>query len=261
MRYFYSQKRTFLALGLAKGEIRIFEQKSDNSFVLVPFEMESQHSSVSNIEADHEKSLLFIGRLNGQIQVLDYTNISRIKQIKKTAVKFYSMFEKSFDFKNTSIFGAIDFGQNFSIKEDIKKNKVSIFGEQKNTVYTSVVSKYTETLFTGSFDHSILIRNLHTNKRLKHLKDLHTNYVAVILLLNNDRVMVSAGYDNNIIFYDLESSSLLKSMRVSSMIYSLRWIPEFGCLSFGAQEKTKVELIYIENDSTSVDKEDETKSQ
>ena len=147
------------------------------------------------------------------------------------------------------------------MKEDIKKNKVYIFGEQKNTVYTSVVSKYTEKLFTGSFDHSILIRNLHTNKRLKHLKALHTNYVAVILLLNNDRVMVSTGYDQKIVFYDLESSSVLKSMRVNSMNYSLRWIPEFSCLSFGGQNITKLELIYIENDSTSVDKEDETKSQ
>ena len=123
-----------MILGLKIGEIRIFEQKSDNSFIPVPFEMENQDLSVSNIEIDHKKSLIYLGRLSRKIQILDYTNINKIKQIKKSTIRFYSMYEKSFDIKNNSIFGVFNSKRNFSIKEDIKKNKVSIFCTHKDTV-------------------------------------------------------------------------------------------------------------------------------
>ena len=71
------------------------------------------------------------------------------------------------------------------------------------------------------------------------------DFVSLILLLNNDRVMVSAGYDNKIVFYNLDSLSLLKSVKVNSHVFSIRWIPEFSCVSFGGVVKKTVDFIYL----------------
>lgn len=102
-------------------------------------------------------------------------------------------------------------------------------------MYSSVVSKHTAKLFTGSFDNSIAIRNLHSNKKFKHLRHLHSYYISAFLLLDKDRVLVSTGYDNKIVFYDLEVLRLVKSIEVDSFAFFIRWVAEFRCISFGGE--------------------------
>ena len=64
-----------MVLGLEDGEVKIFEQKQDNSFVRVQFETQ-YHSSVTHIEVNHEKSLLYLGYMAKSRYLITQTLVS-----------------------------------------------------------------------------------------------------------------------------------------------------------------------------------------
>ena len=244
IKLFAVSGKTFLAVGLVSKTLLIFEKNTDGRFVRFGGSEVNYTSAVSCLDFDPEKRHLYVALLRGSVYVYSVSASGQIRQVKKTSVAFYSMYDKSFCYLGKSLFGAASWGSNPSIKINFSKNKFHIFDHQHRTVYTSVAARHTKRVFTGSFDNSIVVVNQHSKKLWKRYADFHSNYVSVILLLDNDRTMVSTGYDNSVKVFDLEQQALVKTIKTLSMNYVLMWVADYSCMCVGGGVTEFLQIIY-----------------
>ena len=244
---FKQSTKQFLLVVNNNGNILVFEQVSREEYVKRQ-SIKVDHKDYGYMQLSGDHSRLFLSPLHGCIMIYDMQGFPDIKLIQKTSIKAYSMFDKSFDLLGNceTIFSTLDHSDNVSYSESIRKKKIMLQRSHTQLVYTSKVGKMINKLFTGSYDNSVRIWSLFSRKKVGEITKHHGNWISVLDLLENEKYLVSAGFDKFLKVFNVDQRKLVRSLELGNgSLYALKVVEKEGIVCLGGSDKFKMNVVEI----------------
>lgn len=221
------------------GFIYIFEQTGRASYVQRPH-VKIKQRDYGFMKFSEDQSSLLLSPLHGALQIFDTRAFPQVKLVRSLKVEMYSMFDRSFDVPVGSpvAFLTLNKADRVLASENWRTGKVALHLGHSQLIYTTRVGTRARKFFTGSYDHSVCIRNLGSRKLVQKLEKFHSNWVSVICLLSRERVMASTGFDKQVQLFDIENRTLLCKIQTGTFsCYAMLWDEARGQLLVGGNDK------------------------
>ena len=245
MVVFPATPRQFVLVLNNKGTLNIFEQLAPDEYIQKPAtQLKKQDYGYMKLTRDRAK--LVVSSLRGHVEVFDMTGFPVISKLRELRTQVYSMFDRSFDLVSGRpvVFSTLNKSDRISVSENWRTHKSNFHLGHSQLIYTTRVGRLAPRFFTGSYDYSVRIWNLHSRKLYQRVQNYHKNWISVIDLACKERLMITTGFDKHVRIYDIARKVRLREIELdTSSLYAMSWVESKQSLLVGGCDRNKMYVI------------------